>query len=137
MTEADDLRRRNHLREAFRGLIGLLDDCREEDGMEPMRTAVLSARGELVEAFGDDVGIGDVVGECLGCCTGIVKGDLGNTTTDSEYFCANCAPTWADIREDWLEHDDHEDEDRAAGLAAYDAHIARGGSPTDKPLHEL
>lgn len=50
-------------------------------------------------------------------------------------LCADCAPTFEDMRDDdsgaWISHATGEAMTRAERLAWFDKHIAAGGNPTD------
>ena len=81
----------------------------------------------------------DSNGICEGCLKSICAGMKYMHTTDGCDLCEECAPTWSDIKEHWASFDpstDNEDESEGRSNAAreYDAHLAAGGSPDEKPL---
>jgi hypothetical protein len=57
-------------------------------------------------------------------------------------FCAACAFTWADVKAQWDSGEREEGDYGSAAasasfMAAFEAHIAAGGSPDDLMLHDL
>ena len=78
------------------------------------------------------------VGQCEGCGNELFEGDLGHSCTDGPILCEECSPSWGDIKEQWDEGRQEEDEgERAAFLEAYQAHINAGGSADDKAVYCL
>ena len=126
--------RREKLRAVFRALKELDEQLAPPDGWEPQYTAVENAKDTIFDAFCDG---DDIAGTCEGCSTVILVGDQGQHCSDGVDLCAECAATWGDIKADWeagrIEEGD--EGQRARFMAAFEAHIAAGGKPDDKPLH--
>lgn len=103
--------------------------------LEPLGKAsreLFAFRQEFAEALA-----GLVEGTCDNCSAVILKGEPGYRYEDGETFCAACAPTYGDVRQEWVEYVTaaEEAEDKAEGeaaIAAIDAYVAGGGSPGDK-----
>jgi hypothetical protein len=121
------------LRNAVDGLRALEKFCDPEDGFAEQHKAVGWALEYLEDGFPDDV-----AGKCDGCFTICLYGEQGHQTDDVR-FCAICAPTWDDIKDQWQEGGREEDEDgqRDRFFAALKAHLASGGQGTDKVLYQL
>lgn len=80
----------------------------------------------------------EIVGECEGCEALLFSGDLGHRGEDGINLCHDHSPDWDDIKRQWDEgREETDDGDRAAFMAAYDAHIAAGGKPSDKVAFPL
>lgn len=94
--------------------------------MEPLRIAlegVTAARDVALQANGVEHH-----GDCE-CGKPLFTGDEAHHCLDGELLCEECAPTWADIREQ-METDPGAD---LVGFnAALEAHLDAGGAITDK-----
>lgn len=126
--------RRRRLRAALVHLDVLALSVPLDQGFAPECGAIELAREKLEDGFEEDI-----AGHCEGCSKILLTGDKGTSDTEGLLLCPQCAPSWADIRAQWLEENrEEEDEgDKARFLAAYDAHIAGGGKPDDVPLYQL
>jgi hypothetical protein len=124
--------RRDALRHAFCALDNL-DRTLPTDAMFGEADAVEQAKELLQTKFEEDV-----CGSCEGCGKVLIAGDKGHNTSDGCTLCADCAPSWEDIKRQWDEGRDEEDDGERAGfLDAYQRHIEAGGSPDDKVLYTL
>lgn len=106
--------------------------------MKPFRDAA-RALDDVKERVLDALGA-EEVGQCEGCRAILLTGDKGHRCADGPILCAECAPTWADVHLQWARGECGEvDGEDAHGdfLAAYEAHLAAGGSPDDPMLHDL
>lgn len=95
--------------------------------------AVETVRSNLLEKH--DV---EIAGSCEACSRLLFIGDMGYRYEDCT-VCEACAPSYADAEENWSKNDDKCDaEDKAAFLSTLAAHLAAGGSRSDKlPACEL
>ena len=89
---------------------------------------------ERLEAVVEELDCGDFLGTCVGCSEPIFEGDRYHSGPD-ENACAECAPSFADMLaqpQHFLDYttDDEMTPERARAIC--DAHIAKGGSLTDK-----
>ena len=122
---------RGLLRTAIDALRALEKFCGPDDGFAAQRGAVGHALEYLEDDFPEDV-----AGKCEGCFNLCLYGEQGHQSEDI-CLCAECAPDWDDIKEQWETGDREETEDgqRTRFLDAYKAHIAAGGQGTDKVLY--
>ncbi|MFN3624402.1 MAG: hypothetical protein ACK4TP_10105 [Hyphomicrobium sp.] len=114
--------------------------------LQEMLRNVESIRAQTLERYGIE---DDPVGHCEGCEMLLLPGDLGHRCGDGPVLCADCAPTWGDLKKQITEPSiidgsapdlDEEAEDGIAPrdkLAAVEAHVAGGGSLDDKIIHPL
>lgn len=78
------------------------------------------------------------VQKCEGCDTPIFSGDMCSHDSESGiYFCAACSPTWEDLQREPDSFYRWDGEEQVyytpeTAKAAIDAHIAEGGTITDK-----
>lgn len=79
--------------------------------------------------------IGDYLGSCENCEEPIFEGEPYHNATDV-LFCKRCTPTYADMLDNpesyWIDKDEDLHHTPETAKAAVDAHIAAGGSITDK-----
>lgn len=83
----------------------------------------------------------EIAGTCEGCAKIILAGDIGYRDDDVT-LCETCAPTWGDCKEQTeaalnLDPDDDDRTHLHAFLARVAAHVAGGGSLSDKYTREL
>lgn len=79
----------------------------------------------------------DLPFQCESCGKDICKGDKYTVTMDGCYLCETDAPSMQDVVDYWNHHPPEDDEEREAKADADKAlagHVAKGGSPDDKPL---
>lgn len=121
------------LRASIDALRALEKFCDPNDGFAAQHEAVGWALEYLRDGFPEDV-----VAQCEGCFTVCLYGEQGHQSEDV-CFCAACAPTWDDIKDQWESDNREETEDgqRDRFFESYKAHIARGGAGTDKVLYQL
>ncbi len=97
---------------------------------------------QTLERYGVD---GDPIGHCESCETLLVPGDLGCNCVDGPVLCADCAPTWGDLKKQLenpivtidLDVEDEKGVPPREHMATIAAHIAGGGSLDDKIIHPL
>lgn len=83
------------------------------------------------------------LGDCIGCGADLFEGDKGFQYSEGELSCEACASTYAEFREEAQETladefaDESEKESAERMLARCDAHLADGGSLSDKWIWEL
>lgn len=95
-----------------------------KEAIENLKCELLIASGNLEEA-----------GFCEGCGTILFVGDKGFRFDDGPICCEECAPTWANAKENIEAGDD--EEAKADFLPRFETYVADGGSPDDKLLIEL
>src|SRR5262245_22009828 len=68
----------------------------------------------------------EIAGTCEGCSKLLFIGDRGHRCGDGPLLCAECSPTWADVKEQWDKGErlDDEPEDRERFNLAYAAHVS-------------
>ncbi len=77
-------------------------------------------------------------GQCESCLKELKRGDKYTVTLDGCDLCEECAPTFQDCVDYWNEHPPEDRDEKISAhdcKEALDAHVAEGGSPTDKPLY--
>jgi hypothetical protein len=121
---------RRLLRTALDALAALEEYCTPDAGFMTESIAIENATDEIVDNFDD------IVGRCEACRHIIVYGDKGHRCRDDVDLCAECAFTWGEVKDQWDKDEVTPDDggDRAKFMAAFDSHIASGGTPSDKML---
>jgi hypothetical protein len=121
------------LRTSIDALRALDKFCDPDDGFAEQHRAVGWALEYLEDGFPEDV-----AGKCEGCFNICLYGEMGHRDSEGICLCAECAPDWDDVKEQWdTGREEEEDGQLDRFFAAYNAHIASGGQGTDKILYQL
>lgn len=112
----------------------------EVEAIEAERAALLAPTQERYDAACDRLELieeecPERVGVCEGCSEPIWRGDRYSSDPDSGVcLCEECAPSWGDMIDspDYFRDDDGEPMTPEKAKALCDAHVAAGGSLTDK-----
>lgn len=112
-------------------------ETRINDFLRPLNDALTELHGQREQL--QDVFEADVHCNCEGCGALILVGDRSHVCRDNECsLCEACAPTWREVRTQWIEILAQADEAEAAeatqAIAAIDRHAAAGGSLDEKML---
>jgi hypothetical protein len=81
----------------------------------------------------------DLCGRCEGCADIILKGDKAHIGEDVS-LCEACAPTYRECKTSWEEamaRDDCDEADAKEVFAAFERHVANGGSLDDKNVYTV
>lgn len=89
-----------------------------EEAVGPLKQKERDLAGQR-DALLERYGVTEELGNCLSCEAMLLNGDKGYRYAEGDMTCADCAPTWADLKklaetepESW-----EDDEDRQAVLA--------------------
>lgn len=125
--------RRAALRAAADALALLRKAVPEDQGFPTEPKACDEALDALIDGFPEDA-----AGQCESCDRMLIVGEKGHPCVDGVGLCANCAPSWADVKRQWDEgRDEQDDGERQDFLDAYAKHIEGGGKPEDVVLYTL
>lgn len=129
-------------RERLSEMLNALQDAHEtiEAALAPFRKAeslIAEARELLLDQHD-----AELAGRCDACARPLFVGDQGHRIEDVGVFCAEHAPSWAEVEQYWQEappdpDDEEYTERRRHFRASLEAHLAAGGSRDDKILYAL